>query len=146
MRQTEFFCHFVRFFALFPLTTRKIKILKNEKNGWSFHHFTRVPKILMTWCTVPNIWCATHGWIEGWRKWNIKVDLPPKKAWHLKQNFDFFILIDNPYPPVWNLLINNFPIIHQTRFLSKVIPQWQLFVISLSVTLRFELRFGLFWR
>ena len=42
------FSHFGPFFALLkpppppPTTTQRIKILKNEKNTWQYHHFTQV--------------------------------------------------------------------------------------------------------
>ena len=34
--------NFRSFFALLPLKTPKIEILKNEKNCWTYHHFTYV--------------------------------------------------------------------------------------------------------
>ena len=38
--------NFLSFWAIFcpftPLTTLKIKILKNEKKAWRYHHFTQV--------------------------------------------------------------------------------------------------------
>ena len=40
VRQTEFFVILDHFLAFYPLTTWKIKILKNEKSIWICHHFT----------------------------------------------------------------------------------------------------------
>ena len=50
----------------------------------SFYKF--VPKIMITWCTVPEIWCARNRWTDGrldgrtgWKKWHIEeVSAPPK--------------------------------------------------------------------
>ena len=57
--------HYGLFFCPFtPLTLRK-KNLKNEKNAWTYHNFTRVPKILITRFTIPKIWCATDGRTDG---------------------------------------------------------------------------------
>ena len=57
-----------------PLTTQKIKILKKWKKHLEISSFyTCVPKILITWCTVPEIWCTTDGQtasivLENWMK------------------------------------------------------------------------------
>ena len=48
--------------ALTSLTARKIKNFKNWQkllDIWSF--YTCVPKIMIRWCKVPEIWCATDG-------------------------------------------------------------------------------------
>ena len=42
-----------------PLKTQIIQFWKNEKNCQRYHHFTRVPKIIFIWCTVPEIWSDT---------------------------------------------------------------------------------------
>ena len=39
--------------------------LKIKKNTWRYHHFTCVPKIMITWCTVPKIWCAADRQTDG---------------------------------------------------------------------------------
>ena len=53
--------HFGSFFALFiPLTAQKIKILKTWKKSLEISLFyICVPKIIIRWCTVPEIWCMT---------------------------------------------------------------------------------------
>ena len=60
-----FIFHFGLFFAFYSPNDaklfKKIKKKKKKKNAWRYHHFTRVPKIRITWCTVPEIWCATDG-------------------------------------------------------------------------------------
>ena len=47
------------FLPFYPTKTPKIKILKNEKICWRYHHFTEVPKIMIIWYTVPEIWHVT---------------------------------------------------------------------------------------
>ena len=72
------FSHFQPLFALLPpppphsplLTTQKITILKNEKNSWIYHYFTKahykqqwflrlISDNDSTICMVPEIWKAT---------------------------------------------------------------------------------------
>ena len=54
------FCHFTL------LTAQKIKILKKWKNHLETSSFDIcVPKIMIIWCTVPEIWCATDGRTNG---------------------------------------------------------------------------------
>ena len=59
-QRTEFFVILRHFLPFDPhLTTRKIKILKNENKRpviLSFH--TCVPQITIIWCMVPEIWSA----------------------------------------------------------------------------------------
>ena len=55
---TECFVILGHFCPFTPLTAQKIKILKkwikmNEKNE-------SVPKIMIRWCTLPEIWCVTN--------------------------------------------------------------------------------------
>ena len=56
--------NFLSFWTVFwtftPLTTRKIKILKNWKKHLEISSFyTSVPKIMIICYTVPEIWCMT---------------------------------------------------------------------------------------
>ena len=37
------------------LTTWKSEFWENEKKSWGFHHFTRVPKIMIIWCKIAEI-------------------------------------------------------------------------------------------
>ena len=71
-------CNYFLFWAIFctftPQATQKIKILKKWKKRLEISSFyTCVPKILITWCTVPEIWCATDGWTDGRKKWYIEI-------------------------------------------------------------------------
>ena len=79
-------CYF-SFWAIFcpftPLTTQKIKVLKKWKKPLSYYHFFYIcaPKIMIRWCMVPEICCATDRQTDGWRdggtdgrkKWHIEV-------------------------------------------------------------------------
>ena len=62
--------NFLSFCAIFgsftPLTTRTIKISKNWKKHLEILPFyTCVSKIMIRWRTVPEIWCATDGRMDG---------------------------------------------------------------------------------
>ena len=60
------------------LTTQKIKILKKWKKHLEISSFyICAPKIMIRWCTVPEIWCATDRWANRWRdRWmNGKSDI-----------------------------------------------------------------------
>ena len=55
-------CNYFSFWAIFcpftPLTAQKIKILKKWKKHLEISSFyIHVPKIMIRWCTVPEIWC-----------------------------------------------------------------------------------------
>ena len=50
-----------------PQTARKITILQKWKNQPEISLFyTFVPKILIRWCTVPEIWCVTDWQTDRW--------------------------------------------------------------------------------
>ena len=62
-------CYF-SFWAIFspftPLTTWKIKIFKKWKKHLEISSFyIGVTKIIIRWCLVPEIWCATDGRTDG---------------------------------------------------------------------------------
>ena len=64
-------CYF-SFWAIFCLfttiTAQKIKISKKKKkkkNHLELPFYTCVPKIIIRWCMVPEIWCATDGLTDG---------------------------------------------------------------------------------
>ena len=70
-----------------PLTTQRIKILKK----WNKHleissFYTCLPKIMIRWCTVTEIWCEMEGRTDKWKNWHVEVGVPPKK-WVLKQYY-----------------------------------------------------------
>ena len=57
----NFFVILDNFLPIYPLKTRKIKVLKTWKNAWRYYHFTQtsVPKIRICY-TVPEIWRVTN--------------------------------------------------------------------------------------
>ena len=75
-----YFVLLLLFYSPFPLITWKIKL---KKYLWRYHCFIWVPKIMITWYTVPKIWCATDGWSERWKKWHTKVNVPPDNIYPL---------------------------------------------------------------
>ena len=83
----SFYFSFWATFCLFTLlTARKIKIIKRWKQRLEILSFyTCVLKIMITWCTVPEIWRATTGGQTDGRtdgkKWHIEVGA------HLKKSF-----------------------------------------------------------
>ena len=83
-------CYF-SFWAIFcpftPLTAQKIKTLKKRKKSLEISSFyICVPKIMIRWCMVPEIWCAMDGqmdrWMDGQKKWHIEVGAPPKNYYY----------------------------------------------------------------
>ena len=74
-------CNYFSFWAISrrfaPLTCSKNQNFKwNEKTpGVVILH--NVSKIMIRWCTVPEIWCVTDGWTDGWKK-DTEVGAPPK--------------------------------------------------------------------
>ena len=55
--------YFGPFFAL--LQPKKSKLWKNEKTAWRYYE-NIIPKIMIGWCTVPEIWCATDEQTDEW--------------------------------------------------------------------------------
>ena len=79
--------HFELFFALYPhphhptllVPAQKIKILKKwNKHLEIFSFYICVPKIMIRWCKVSEIWCKTDGRTDRCKKWDIEVGAPPK--------------------------------------------------------------------
>ena len=73
-------CYF-SFWTIFcpftPLTAQKIKILKKLKKSLEISSFyIYVPQIMIIWCMVLEIWCATD---RRTKKWHLEVGTPPKK-------------------------------------------------------------------
>ena len=57
-------------------SAQQIQILKKWKEHLEISSFyICVPKTMIRWCTVPEIWCRT----DGQKKWHIEVGAPPKK-------------------------------------------------------------------
>ena len=67
--------NFLSFWAIFsilpppPLTTQKIKILKKWKKASRdtiIQYTWCVPKIMIIWCMLPEIWSVTHNFLSFW--------------------------------------------------------------------------------
>ena len=74
-------CYF-SFWAIFcsftAITAQKIKILKKWKKHLQISSFyINVPKIMIRWCTVPEMVCNRG--TDGRKKWHTEVGAPPKK-------------------------------------------------------------------
>ena len=72
-------CNF-SFWAIFcpftPVTARKKKIKKKRKKSLQILSFyTCVPKIMIRWCTVLEMWCTTDRGMDRQKKWHIEVVL-----------------------------------------------------------------------
>ena len=61
--------HFGLFFALLSPNSPKNQNLKKIKNVPVSCFYTCVPKIMISWCTVPEIWCTTDGGMDRWTDW-----------------------------------------------------------------------------
>ena len=77
---TDVICIF--HFGLF--LAQKIKILgKWRKHLGISSFYICVPKLMVRWCMVPEIWCATDAWnnrqTDGREKLHVEVGAPPKK-------------------------------------------------------------------
>ena len=72
------------FCSFSSLLTLKIKIWKKIKKHLEISSiYTCVPKVMIRWCMVPEIWCATDRQMDRqtdkWKKWHIEVRAPRKK-------------------------------------------------------------------
>ena len=65
---TDVICifHSGLFLPFYPLTAQKFKIKKKIEKRLEISSFsTCVTKIMITWCTIPEIWYVTDGRIDG---------------------------------------------------------------------------------
>ena len=70
MTHVTFIFHFGLFFALLPPNSPKNENTKKWKKCLELSSFYMCsPKIMIRWCMVPEIWCETDGWTDGWKKW-----------------------------------------------------------------------------
>ena len=67
--------NFLSFWAIFlpfyPPSSPKTQNVKKKKQKWKIHKEisslkTGVPKFMIRWCTVPEVWCATDGQTDKW--------------------------------------------------------------------------------
>ena len=70
--------YYFSFWAIFcpftpppPTNNPKNQNFEKMKNMPGYHHFTIcVQKIMIRSYTVPEIWCMTDRWTDGWKKWH----------------------------------------------------------------------------
>ena len=60
-----YFSFWTVFHLFTPSTAQKIKISKKWKNLLEISLYTWVPKIMIRWCMVPEIWCVMDGETDG---------------------------------------------------------------------------------
>ena len=78
-RCNSYFSFWAIFCPFTPLATQKLKLKKKyAKTHLEISFYTCVPKIMTTWCMVPEIWWTTDGQMDEWKKWHIEVGAPPK--------------------------------------------------------------------
>ena len=84
--------HFVLFLSFYPLTARKIKVKKKWKR-WSeiSSSYTSVPKIMIRWCMVPEIWCATDGKTDTRKKWHKEMGASTLNISEKSSTFDIWL-------------------------------------------------------
>ena len=80
-----YFSFWAIFYTFTLLTAQKIKILKKWRKCLEIPSFyICLPKIMITWYMVPEIWCMTNRRTDRQKKWHIEVD-PPRKKWYTKE-------------------------------------------------------------
>ena len=74
--------HFLPFYPPNSLKNQNFEKMKKKKPLEISSFYICVPKIIIRWCTVPEICCVmdgqTDGWMNRWKKWHIEVGAPPK--------------------------------------------------------------------
>ena len=75
----------VFYFSFWAKNQNFLKMKKKKKKTLKILSFyTCAPKIMITWCMVPEIWCKmdwlTDGRIDSRKKWHIEVGAPPKNT------------------------------------------------------------------
>ena len=110
--------HFLPFYLPPPLKPPKIRILKKwKKLLYVSSFYVCVLKIMIRWCTVPEIWCVTDGRTDGRKRWHIGVGAPHKNGRCTKRNFgqienlrsEFICYLDASNVPAGNYMfkVNN---------------------------------------
>ena len=77
--------HFGLYFAILPPYQHKNQIEKKKKNCLEISSFyTCVPKIMITWCTIPETWCKTDRWMDGRTEEWADRQTGGQKKWHME--------------------------------------------------------------
>ena len=78
----DFLSFWVIFCPFTPVTAQKIKVSKKWKTCLEIPLFYNcVPKIIIRWYAVPEIWCTMDGQTDERKKWLIEVGAPPENTW-----------------------------------------------------------------
>ena len=97
MVRDRYNCYFL-FWAIFcsftPCNSLKNQNFKKKKRKKSLEissFYTCVPKMMIRWCMVPEIWYATDGRMDRWTgKSGIEVGAPPKKNQYFEHSATLF--------------------------------------------------------
>ena len=88
MTEVIFFPFWAIFCPFTPNSPKNQNKKKKKKHLVISSFYTCVLKIMITWCTVPEIWCMMDRWMDRWKNWHIEVSAPPKNdnssinTWH----------------------------------------------------------------
>ena len=126
--------------------------------------YTCAPKIMIRWCMVLEIWCATDGWTEtdgqrrmdregwtdrltdGWKKWHIEVGAPPKKCMEISSfctSVPKIMTICYIIPEIWHVTVVN--VIFVIYLIFVIIALFNpLYQKLWSHAIQF-LRYGVWW-
>ena len=99
--QVVFLSFWAIFYPLTLLTTRKIKILKNEKNSWRYHNLIKCTKndnhlIYSFW----DMQCKRHNFLSFWVIFTLLPHLQPKKSKFWKNEKNTWRYISSCYTSV----------------------------------------------
>ena len=65
-----------------PFTALQIFLKLKKKKHMEISSFNiSVPKTIITWYMVPEIWCTNNGQMHRQKEWHIEVGTPPKNNW-----------------------------------------------------------------
>ena len=119
------------FLPFYPPKSPKNQNLKKMKKSLEISSFyICVPKIIIRWRTVPEIWCAMDRHMDRWKKWHTEVSVPPKNM-----QIQGYISI---FP--WKYVVNRIHRYNQQTFIILVLlivyspgvkmrQYWQIFVL-----------------
>ena len=73
MKHDREFGHILdHFLPLYPtINLKNQNFEKRKKECLEISFSTCVPKVMITWCTVPEIWCRMNRWTDSKKKWHI---------------------------------------------------------------------------
>ena len=68
--------HFLPFYPASSPKNQNFTKMKKKKHLEISSFYIYVPKIIIRWCTVPEICCVMHKWMGRWKEWHIEVGAP----------------------------------------------------------------------